>query len=300
MTIAFVTGATGYIGGSVALRLLEAGHGVRGLARTQERAAQLAALGIEPVIGTLDDRELLKREARRADAVVNAAEAGHAASAHAFIDALAGSGKALLHTSGSSIVADEARGARASEAVFDEDTPFRPPEARRQRREIDLAVLGAAARGVRSAVICPSLIYGLARGPSRDSAQIPFLARNAREKGAVQIVGAGLNRWSNVHIDDVADLYLLAVQKAPPGAFYFAENGEASFAEIGAALARRLGLGTVQHLEPQQAAAAWGEAFAFYSLGSNSRVRAKRARSELGWQPRHSSVISWIENEMPL
>jgi nucleoside-diphosphate-sugar epimerase len=115
----------------------------------------------------------------------------------------------------------------------------------------------------------------------------------------VQVVGAGLNVWSNVHIDDVVGLYLLALAKAPAGAFYFAENGEASFAELGAAIAKRLGL-PVASLPPEVAAAQWGEAKAYFTLGSNSRVRARRARQELGWNPRHSSAIDWILTDMPV
>ena len=106
--------------------------------------------------------------------------------------------------------------------------------------------------------------------------------------------------WSNVHIDDVIDLYLLVLAKAPPGAFYFAENGEASFGDIGAAIARRLGLPGVESLPAEVAAQRWGEAKAYFSLGSNSRVRAKRARRELNWSPRHSSVLDWIANELPI
>jgi nucleoside-diphosphate-sugar epimerase len=296
----FVTGATGYIGGTVAVRLSETGHQVRGLARNKEKADQLATLGIEPVFGELDDSDLLVREARRADAVIDAASADHAPSVHAFIEALAGTGKALLHTSGSSVIGDDARGDRASEAIFDEDTPFVVAPAKLPRREIDLAVLGASTASVRSVVICPSLIYGVGRGPNPHSVQVPFLVENARKQGVVQIVGRGVNRWSNVHIDDVAELFLLALADAPAGAFYFAENGETSFGEIGAAIANRLGFGPVQSLPAEQAAQAWGKTKAFYSFGSNSRVRAKRALTELGWTPRHESVLAWIESEMPL
>ena len=189
---------------------------------------------------------------------------------------------------------------RRSEPVFDDEgMPLVVNPMKQARRELDLSVLSAAARGVRSVVVCPSLIYGSGRGPSRDSVQVPFLAANARRVGRVQIVGAGLNVWSNVHIDDVVALYLLALAAAPAGAFYFAENGEASFAEIGAALAQRLGLGSVEALDPQEAAARWGESKAWFTLGSNSRVRGRRARRELGWAPRHASVLDWIAEEMP-
>src|SRR5262245_1347211 len=295
----FLTGAAGYIGGSVAARLLEARHRVRGLVRTPEKAELISKLGIEPVVGTLDDVGLLAREAGKADGVVHTANADHLSSARALIAALEGTGKPLLHTSGSSVIGDDARGNRVAEAIFDEDTPFVVPAAKQHRRDIDLMALRAAGSAVRSAVICPSMIYGAGRGANPHSVQIPFLADSARRQGFVQVIGQGVNRWSNVHIDDLAELYLLALAKAPPGAFYFAESGEASFGEIGAAIATRLGLGAVQSLPAESAAEKWGESRAYYSFGSNSRVRAKRARRELGWTPRHTSVISWILSKMP-
>jgi nucleoside-diphosphate-sugar epimerase len=153
---------------------------------------------------------------------------------------------------------------------------------------------------VRTIVICPTLIYGVGRGLNPRSIQIPFLVDQARATGVVRVVGRGVNRWSTVHIDDLAELYLLAMAHAPAGSFYFAENGEASFAEIGQAVAARLGLGGVDSWTAEQAASAWGEARAYYTFGSNSRVRAKRARSELRWSPRHASAVAWIRDEMPL
>jgi nucleoside-diphosphate-sugar epimerase len=296
----FMTGATGYIGGTVAMRLVDDGHRVRGLVRSAEAADQLKKVGIDPVVGTLDDLALLAREARTGDGVIHTANADHAPSVGAFIDALAGTGKVLLHTSGSSVIGDDARGNRVSQSRYDENSPFVVEPAKQPRREIELAVLRAAERGVRSAVICPSCIYGVGRGVHPSSVQIPFLVNNAREQGVVQIIGLGLNRWSNVHIDDLAELYALALVKTPPGAFYFAENGEASFGEVGDAIATRLRLGPVRGLPAEEAAKKWGEKMAFYSLGSNSRVRALRARAELGWTPRHSSVTSWILSEMPM
>ena len=299
MATIFLTGATGYIGGSVSVKLMEAGYTVRGLVRNRESAARVAELGIDPVLGTLDDSELLTAEARRSDGAINTASADHAGSVRALIAGLKDSGKPFLHTSGSSVIGDDARGNRSSDVVFDEDTPLVVNPLKQARRDIDLMVLEAATSGVRSVVICPSNIYGTGKGLNPNSVQIPFLVSNAREQGSVQIVGAGLNIWSNVHIDDVADLYLLALTKAPAGSFYFAENGEASFGLIGASIAKRLGQTTVESLPPEEAARRWGESKAYFSLGSNSRVRAVRARRELGWNPQHSSVLAWIASEMP-
>lgn len=296
----FMTGATGYIGGTIARRLLDDGHEIRGLVRDAEKGGKLAVFGVDPVIGGLDEAAILAAEARRADAVVNAANSDHRGAVDAFLEALAGSDKPFLHTSGSSIVADDAHGDLASDKIYDEETPFEPVPGKQARLAIDRTIREASRRGVRSIVVCPTMIYGNGLGLARDSAQIPGLAKRARASGVVRHVGQGLNVWSNVHVEDVADLYRLALQKAPPGAFYFAENGEASYREICAAIARRLGLGEPQPWPFADAAKELGENSAAYTFGSNSRVRARRARSELGWQPRHASATDWIETELPL
>ena len=293
----FVTGAGGFIGGSVAMRLLSHGHEILGLVRNDVAANRLAQSGIEPVMGTLDDTDLLIQLAQSSDAVINTANADHLGSVQALLVGLKGSGKPLLHTSGSSVVGDDARGGFCSPHVFDEQTPWVINPFKQARRDIDLLVLSGVNDGIKTAVICPSLIYGVGTGLNPNSVQIPFLASNAQESGAVEIVGQGLNVWANVHIEDVASLYQLVLEKGPGGAFYFAENGEASYADLGQALAQRLGLQDVVHLEPEVAAERWGVARAYFSFGSNSRVRARRAREELGWAPQHTSVFNWIANE---
>jgi nucleoside-diphosphate-sugar epimerase len=296
----FMTGATGYIGGTIARRLLDDGHTLRGLVRDEEKAKKLAAVGVEPVIGTLDDAPRLAAEARRADAVINTANSDHRGAVEAFLDGLSSSNKPFIHTSGSSIVADGAHGDLASEKIYDEETPLDPVPGKKARVEIDRTIRSASERGVRSAVVCPSMIYGNGLGLARDSAQIPGLAKRARASGVVRHVGQGLNIWSNVHVEDVADIYRLALTRAPAGAFYFAENGEASYRDICAAIARRLKLGVPQAWPFAEAAKELGENSAAYTFGSNSRVRSRRTRSELGWQPKHSSAIAWIEAELPL
>jgi len=296
----FITGANGYIGGSIAQRLLADGHQIRGLVRRSDMAEQLAARGITPVLGTLDDSDVLAREAGKADAVINAASSDHRAGIAALLAALQDTGKTLIHTSGSSVIGDDVRGDALSPHIFDEDTPFIVEDGKQARHALDNAVLAGKDNGVRGIVLCNSMIYGSGRGLHRDSVQIPPLVKEAQKSGVVHVVGQGINRWSNVHIDDVAELYALALKDAPAGAFYFVENGEASYAEIGQAIARRLGLGPVQSWAVEEASAVWGEGHARYSFGSNSRVRAKRARAELGWKPQHASVTEWIETEMPL
>ncbi len=291
----FLTGATGYIGGSVAAGLIAAGHMVEGLVRSQARADLARDKGIEPLIGCLDDPELLAAAAGRADAVVNAANADHRAAAEAMLAALAGSKKLFLHTSGSSIVGTRAEGT-ASEDVFDETTPLQPSPARVARVALNQDILAAAATDLRPVIVCPSLIYGLGRGVAPHSMQVPWLIELARKSGAAKHIGTGANIWSNVHIDDLVDLYLRAVEKAPPGAFYFAENGENSMREMCQAISRMLGYGgDTQAMDLETAAAEWGEGPANDTMASNSRVRAVRARRELAWAPKAPSLIAEIE-----
>lgn len=292
----FITGATGYIGGSVAVRLIERGHSVRGLARSQESGASLTTFGIEPVVGTLQDHGLLAQEAARADAVINAANADEPLAPRVFADALAGSRKRLIHTSGSTVVADEAAGEPSDRVHV--DIPAHPVAGKAARVAIDREVLAAAARGVRAMVICPTMIYGLGLGPKKHSLQVPMLIRDALAHGAARHVGRGLNRWSQVHIDDLADLYALAVERGDAGEFYFAENGEATLLEIARDISRLAGLGDPVSLPIADAIAAWGEGRAVYSLGSNSRVRADRARTNLGWAPRNSSLFHDLPREV--
>ncbi|QPQ25910.1 MULTISPECIES: NAD-dependent epimerase/dehydratase family protein [Lonsdalea] len=163
---------------------------------------------------------------------------------------------------------------------------------------MDEKILGA--KGIRGIVLCNSLIYGEGKLPGTRSVQIPLLMNQARESGVMRIVGKGVNIWSNVHIDDLCELYRLALEEAPSGAFYFVENGETSFAELGAALAKRLDVQGPEGWSIEKAAQVWGQSRARFSLGSNSRVRAVRARRELGWKPQHNSIIQWILTEMAI
>ncbi|ALK34405.1 NAD-dependent epimerase/dehydratase family protein [Burkholderia plantarii] len=294
----FITGAGGFIGGSIAAGLAADGHRVGGLVRREQQAAELRAIGVEPRVGSLDDRALLVREAQAADAVINAADSDHRGAVEALIEGLRDSGKVLLHTSGSSIVGD-ASGGEAGEQVYHEDALPEPTADKAPRVAIDRLVLGAAQAGIRPAVLCNTLIYGHGRGLPRESVQLPRLVRQAQKSGVVRHVGPGRNIWSNVHIDDVVEVYRLALERTPAdGTFYFIENGEAAFRDMSAAIATAMGLGAAEDWPLAEAEAEWGYEMANYGLGSNSRVRGERARRLLGWQPKHASVIDWITGEM--
>jgi nucleoside-diphosphate-sugar epimerase len=290
----FVTGASGYIGGSVASALIRDGHSVRGLVRNREKVDAVAALGVETVVGTLDDADLLQAEARAADAVVNAASSDHRGAVEALIAGLSGSGKPFIHSSGSSVVADIAMG-EPSDRIFDEMTPIVPHAERAARVAIDQLVLTAPS--IRSLVLCNSMIYGNPLGFSGQSIQIPALVRQATASGVARYIGRGLNRWSNVHIADVAALYVLAIAKAPASSFMYVESGEETLGEIVRAIAARLGIGPAQSISAEEAIAFWGRNLAVFSLGSNSRVRGVAA-ADLGWLPAHRSITRWIASDL--
>jgi nucleoside-diphosphate-sugar epimerase len=291
----FCTGASGYIGGSVAAHLVVAGHQVTGLVRSQEKADAVRARGIQPLPGTLDDAERLAQAAHAADLIVNAASADHTGAVVALLDALAGSGKPFIHTSGSSIVGTRARGHR-SEAIFDENTPVTPTPARTVRVALNERILSYRDKGCRPVIICPSLIYGLGHGVEPHSTQVPLLIDLAKKRGCAAHAGPGENIWSNVHIDDLLTLYALAIEKAPAGSFFFAENGENSLREVCDSINRMLGYaGPPMAMSMQEAASEWGEGTAEDTMASNSRVRAVRAR-QLGWKPKARSLIEEIEH----
>jgi nucleoside-diphosphate-sugar epimerase len=276
------------------MKLLAAGHQVHGLARTEDGATGLRRLGIEPVIGMLTSQRLLAEEARRAEAVINAANSDDPAVVEAILPALEGSGKPYIQTSGSSIIADRA-GGESSDRIFHEDTPFEPLPERAGRAAIDRLVLSYGQRGVRSCVIRPTLIYGRGMGLNPNSIQVPRMMALAKAKGRPLYIGRGLNVWSNVHLDDIVDLYLLALEKAPPGSLFYAENGEATMREVAQAIGRLLGNAAAESWPLEEAVREWGMP-AFATFASNSRVSSLKARKMLDWQPRSTGLLDDIEH----
>src|SRR5258708_37578085 len=132
------------------------------------------------------------------------------------------------------------------------------------------------------------MIYGNALGASAQSVQIPALVRQAKASGVARYIGRGLNRWSNVHIADVAALYALVIRRARAGTFMYVESGEEALGEIVRAIAARLGLGAAQSWAAEEAIAAWGRNMAVFSLGPNNRVGGQAAAGLRGSAPRRA------------
>lgn len=275
-----VTGATGYIGQNVALRLRADGHDVTGLARSEAGLRAVAAHGLRPVSGSLDDLGTLVDAARLADAVVDTASADHAPSTAAFLEALDGTGKVYLRTSGTGVYTDLAHGTAAT-AVYDEATPHEPAEIVATRVASDRLVVDAASRDIHTIVLRPPMIYG-----DGASEQLPLLIRHALTAGRSIYVGAGENRWSNVYLADLVEAYALAVAKAAPGSLYNIAGGEARMRDVATWVAELVGLDEATSVSPDDAFRAFGRRWVEVALSSNSRVDASKVRRELGWEPR--------------
>jgi nucleoside-diphosphate-sugar epimerase len=151
---------------------------------------------------------------------------------------------------------------------------------------------------VKGIVIVPSMNYGDSLGLPIESDQLPQIIRKYREFGIGIHVGKGVNRWSNVHAKDLANLYLLALEKAPSASYFLAENGEESYGDIAKSVSKALGFeGKAMSWPADDAIAELGD-WARFAIASNSCVRAVHARNLLGWTPVEESIFSWIEKSV--
>jgi len=287
----FLTGATGYIGSAVAEALQKAGHKVTGLARTPEKAKRLEARGIRTVLGDLLRPETIAAPAHAAEGVIHTASTNDAhapqadaAVARAILDALQDTSKPFVYTSGVWVLGS------TGEKTADELTPVNPTPLVAHRTGIEQEVLRGKQHGVRSVVIRPALVYG--RGGS-----IPrMLVQSARDTGAAQYVGDGQNRWPFVDVDDLAQLYVLAVEKAPAGSLYNASHGPSyRVREVAEAASIGGGAKGKTHATPLEEARKTMGAFAD-ALVLDQQVSGEKAKKELKWSPRAGSVLDDLKN----
>jgi nucleoside-diphosphate-sugar epimerase len=283
----FLTGATGYIGSAVAEKLRAAEHELTGLARSDAAASRLTAAGVRPVQGDFSDTKSVGSAARAADAVISMATTYDPAvdgpAIDAILDALAGSNKPFIYTSG--IWSHGDTGGK----VVDETAPPQPAELVKWRQAVEDRVREGARRGVRTVVIRPAIVYGRGGG-------IPAgFVESARKEGSARYVGTGQNRWPFVHVDDLADLYLLALENASPGSLLLGVSGPSHpVRDVAAAASRGAGAGG--------RTTAWPLEEARKSLGPyadalvlDQQATGRRAEETLGWKPRGPGVLEDME-----
>lgn len=286
----FVTGATGHVGSALLPDLLAAGHEVTGLTRLESGAAALKALGARVRTGDLDDLDGLREAAAEADGVVHlafkheamrsgnyeGAIADDLAVVRALGDALAGSGKPLVGTSGTG-----ASGVPGTPSTEDQVRTAGP------RVEAENEVAGLVARGVRSSVVrLPPVVHS----DLDHHGFVPTLIAAARRAGESGYLGDGANRWPAVHTRDAARVYRLALEKAPGGSRLHAVGDEGvPLRAIAEEIGRRLDV-PVAAVAPEQAEARFG--FLAGLVGLDIPASAARTRELLDWRPEHPDLLA--------
>lgn len=276
-----VFGASGYIGKHVTRRLVADGLEVTGVIRNADKGTALKAGGAAVLVASVSDMATLGPAIDAHDAVIWIAQVmleEEDRTMRAFIDRLAGTGKALIFTSGTSLLSEPTQG-DWSENSFAEDEPFIPRRQVAERLQIENLVRAAQGAGVRAIVIRPPLIWG--HGGSRI---ISDLYHSAKVTGSVCYVGRGLNCYTNVHVDDLADLYARALQQGVGGALYHATAGEASYRAMAEAVAGAIGT-TTRSVTVEEAIEIWDRFMGKVVFPSCSRTRSPRSRRELNWRP---------------
>jgi len=288
----FVTGATGWVGSAVIEELRAAGHTVTGLARSEAAAAVLASAGIAVHRGSLEDLESLHSGATAADAVIHTAfnhdfsrfaenGAAERSAIDALSDAMAGTGRPLIVTSGVALIAP-------GRTVTEDDV--RDPSAVPFPRDPESAAAAAAARGVRVSVIrlAPS-VHG-----KGDHGFVPIVIGLAREHGVSAYVGDGNNRWPGVHRRDAARLYRLALERGADYAVYHAVADEGvPFREIAAIIGRRLNL-PVASISGDDVDTHFGWFTRFAQI--DGRASSAKTRQSLAWHPTEPTLLDDLDS----
>jgi nucleoside-diphosphate-sugar epimerase len=298
----FVTGASGWIGSAVVPELIEAGHHVIGLARSETSAAALSAAGAEVHHGTLDDLGSLRSAAAASDGVIHlafkhdlafsgdfqgAADADRRA-VETFGEALAGSDRPFVLASG---LLGLAPGRLATEQDGHDPDPAVAalgggPQTRRATAELTLSL---ASRGVRSSIVrLPPTNHG-----DGDNGFLATLVGIARDKGVSGYIGDGANRWPAVHRLDSARLFRLALENATAGSTLHAVADEGvPIRDVAAVIGRHLDLPVVA-VSPEAA----GEHFSWMGdfLAIDCPASSAVTRELMGWEPTHPGLIADLE-----
>lgn len=280
----FVTGGSGYVGTYVVRALVGRGIQVAALARNDRASTLLSGLGADPVRGGLADVVTLRQGAESADAVIHLGQhrgpdTGDVdrAAAQALADGV-GAGP-YIHTGGAWVYGNTG-------GVVDESAPFDPPQLTAWRLENEKLVLERAATGGRPIVVMPGVVYGGGGGLIEQ-----FYAAPARTDGFVRCIGDGTNHWALVHVEDIAELYVRALN-ARPGSVYAGVSGvNPAQKEIVAAVAKAVTGRTaaVRHVSLEEAREQSGPIADAFAL--DQQLTGARAQAELAWAPVHTDPL---------
>jgi nucleoside-diphosphate-sugar epimerase len=287
----FVTGAAGFIGSALVLELIQAGHQVLGLTRSEAGAEKLRAAGAEVLHGNIEDLDSLRKGAGVADGVIhlafnhdwsqrekNAADERHAL--NALGEALLGSDRPFVVTSGTAFLVSE---------NGEPSTEHSPGTNWNARAGLEEVVKGCTARGVNTSIVRLPQVHD-----TRKQGMVPYVTAVARDKRVSAYVGDGGNRWPAAHVSDVARLYRLAFEKAERGAIYHAVDEEGvTMKAIAEALGRGLEVPVVS-IAPEEAEAHFGMFGRLFALDMPSS--SALTRRKLNWTPTGPGLIADLDN----
>ena len=296
----FVTGASGWIGSATVAELLDAGHEVVGLARSDASAAKIGAVGAIPFRGDIDDAQGLARAASESDGVIHLAfqhevawSGDFPAAAAADRRAVEAMGAALAGSDRPFVLASGMLGLSAGRDATEDDGLVPTPELRSvpagSRAATALLALSLRGIGVRSSVLrYPPTVHG-----DGDHGFMATFVGIARRSGLSAYVGDGANRWPAVHISDAARLTRLAAESAPAGSVLHAVgDGGIPFRDIAGSIGRHLGVPTTS-LSPARAL----EHFAHlgHFAGVDAPATAAITRELVGWAPTGPGLLEDLD-----
>ena len=301
----FVTGGTGHAGSHIIPELIAAGHDVTGLARSDESAAAVSALGATVRRGSLEDLDGLKEAAADSDGVIHVAHrqdllpsggmdavaAAELPVMLAYGEALAGTGKPLVAAGSIGSAGDLGRPATEEDPALPSGDEHKG--TLRARNVVERAVVDLAERGVRSSIV---RLPPIAHSTTDNAGFLPGLIALAKEKGFAGYPGDGENLWGAVHIRDAASLFRLALEKGPAGRYWHASEDETiPFREIAEAIGSRLGLPAVSI--PVDVLMLPGYFGMFTNLVTmNLPASNLITRQTLGWEPTQPALMADLDN----
>jgi nucleoside-diphosphate-sugar epimerase len=275
----FLTGGSGYVGRPTIQALTRHGHQVTALARTDESAVLVEAAGATAVRGELTDTGVLREQAALADAAIHLGMAGvntalvDLAAAQAMQNGLADRGP-YIHTGGTWVFGD-------TDGIADETHPMAPPALTAWRLDNERQVL---AHGGRPVIIMPGLVYGDHGGLIE-----AFYLQPARKDGELVRIGDGSTHWALVHVDDLAELYVRALDARPRSVYVGVDDQNPTTGEVSQVLAKALDV-PVREVDAAEAAERMGPIAEAFAL--DQRLTAAKARRELGWLPKHTDALA--------
>ncbi|KAH0830807.1 hypothetical protein AYO21_10038 [Fonsecaea monophora] len=284
--LVFLTGAAGFIGRATIQELLDHGHQVLGLARSDASAETISKLGAQVHRGSLEDLESLRSGAKQADGVIHLAfihdfsdyakaAAVDRAAIEAMGEAMVGTGKPLVIASGTLV-------AVKGELAVEDAEPDRGTAFETRQGAADLVVKLSKEQGIRGSIVrLPPTVHG-----KDDGGLIPRFIDISRQTGSVIILGDGSSRWPAVHRQDAAVLFRLALEKGTPGAYYHAvaEQG-VPMKDIAGVVGKNLGL-PVESKTVEEAMGTLG--FLALAFSADNPTSSEKTQRVLGWNPKGS------------